>query len=164
MSEILREVIEHKLGINPSYKPIKQKEKRYTPENCETIRQKINKLLEVGFNRLVDYPSWIANPILIKKPDDSWHMCIDYTSLNKVCPKDEYPLPHICQIIDSTTSCELLSFLDVYWGYHQISLIIDDEEKAKVKLICLHACTKGMFVNTSQLVFSVDKLKVGTNS
>jgi hypothetical protein len=56
-------------------------------------------------------------------------MCIDYTSLNKACPKDEYPLPHICQIIDSTTSCELLSFLDAYSGYHQISLAIDDEEK-----------------------------------
>jgi hypothetical protein len=56
-------------------------------------------------------------------------MCIDYTSLNKVCPKDEYPLPHICQIIDSTTSCELLSFLDAYSGYHQISFVVDDEEK-----------------------------------
>jgi hypothetical protein len=52
-------------------------------------------------------------------------MCIDYTSLNKSCPKDEYPLPRICQIIDSTTSCELLSFLDAYSGYHQINLIID---------------------------------------
>jgi hypothetical protein len=56
-------------------------------------------------------------------------MCIDYTSLNKACPKDEYPLPHICQIIDSTTLCELLWFLDVYSGYHQISLAIGDEEK-----------------------------------
>jgi hypothetical protein len=56
-------------------------------------------------------------------------MCIDYTSLNKACPKDEYPLPRICQIVDSTTSCELLSFLDAYSGYHQISLTIDDEEK-----------------------------------
>jgi hypothetical protein len=56
-------------------------------------------------------------------------MCIDYTSLNKTCPKDEYPLPRICQIIDSTTSCELLSFLDAYSGYHQISLAFDDEEK-----------------------------------
>jgi hypothetical protein len=56
-------------------------------------------------------------------------MCIDYTSLNKACPKDEYPLPHISQIIDSTTLCELLSFLDAYSGYHQISLAIDDEEK-----------------------------------
>jgi hypothetical protein len=56
-------------------------------------------------------------------------MCIDYTSLNKACPKDEYPLPRICQIVDSTASCELLSFLDAYSGYHQISLTIDNEEK-----------------------------------
>jgi hypothetical protein len=57
-------------------------------------------------------------------------MCIDYTSLNKACPKGEYSLPCICQIIDSTASCELLSFLDAYSGNHQISLTIDDEEKA----------------------------------
>jgi hypothetical protein len=56
-------------------------------------------------------------------------MCIDYTSLNKACLKDEYPLPRICQIVDSTASCGLLSFLDAYSGYHQISLAIDDEEK-----------------------------------
>jgi hypothetical protein len=56
-------------------------------------------------------------------------MCINDTSLNKACPIGEYPLPHICQIIDSTTSCELLSFLDAYSDYHQISLAIDDEEK-----------------------------------
>jgi hypothetical protein len=57
-------------------------------------------------------------------------MCIDYTSLNKTCPKDEYALPQICQIVDSTTSCELLSFLDAYSGYHQISMVIDDKEKS----------------------------------
>jgi hypothetical protein len=56
-------------------------------------------------------------------------MCIDYTSLNKACRKDEYPLPHICQIVDSIVSCELLSFLYAYLGYHQISLAIDNEEK-----------------------------------
>jgi hypothetical protein len=56
-------------------------------------------------------------------------MCIDYTGLNKACPKGKYTLPRIYHIIDSTTSCELLSFLDAYSGYHQISLTIDDEEK-----------------------------------
>jgi hypothetical protein len=56
-------------------------------------------------------------------------MSIDYTSLNKAYPKDEYPLPRICQIVDSTSSCELLSFLNAYADYHQISLTIDDEEK-----------------------------------
>jgi hypothetical protein len=122
-------VIEHKLGIDPAFKPIKQKERRYTPERRETIRLEINKLLEAGFIRPVDYPSWLANPVLIEKPDKSWWMCIDYTNLNKVCPKDEYPLPRFCQIVNFTTSCELLSFLDAYSGYHQISLAVDDEEK-----------------------------------
>jgi hypothetical protein len=47
--------------------------------------------------------------------------------VNKACPKVEYPLTHIFQIIDSTTSYELLLFLDAYSGYHQTSLAIDDE-------------------------------------
>jgi hypothetical protein len=64
-------VIEHKLDIDPSYKPIKQKERRYTPERHETIRQEVNKFLEAGFIMLVDYPSWLANPVLIEKPDGS---------------------------------------------------------------------------------------------
>jgi hypothetical protein len=129
MPGIPREVIEHKLGIDPAFKPIKQKERRYTPDRRETIRLEVNKLLEAGFIRPVDYPIWLANPVLVEKPDGSWRMCIDYTSLNKACPKDEYPLPYICQIVDFTASCELLSFLDAFSGYHQISLAIDDEEK-----------------------------------
>jgi hypothetical protein len=56
-------------------------------------------------------------------------MCIDYTSLNKACTKDEYLLSHICQIVDSTALCELLSVLDAYSDYHQINLTIDNEEK-----------------------------------
>jgi hypothetical protein len=56
-------------------------------------------------------------------------MCIDYTSLNKACPKGEYPLPRICQIVDFTTSSELLSFLDAYSGYHHIKLAIENEKK-----------------------------------
>jgi hypothetical protein len=57
MPRIHREVIEHKLGIDPSFKPIKQKERRYMIERREVIRQEVNKLLEVGFIRSVDYPS-----------------------------------------------------------------------------------------------------------
>jgi hypothetical protein len=56
-------------------------------------------------------------------------VCIDYTSLNKVCSKDEYLQPRIWQIVDFTASCELLSFLDAYSDYHQTSLAVDDEEK-----------------------------------
>jgi hypothetical protein len=88
-------VIEHKLGIDPAFKLIKQKERRYTPERCETIWLEVNKLLEAEFIMPVDYPNWLANPVLVGKPDGSRRMCIDYTSLNKACLKDEYPLPRI---------------------------------------------------------------------
>jgi hypothetical protein len=88
-------VIEHRLGIDSAYKSIKQKERRYTLERHETIRQEVNKLLKGGFISPVDYPSWLSNPVLIEKLDGFWQMCIDYTSLNKACPEDEYPLPHI---------------------------------------------------------------------
>jgi hypothetical protein len=69
MFGIPREMIEHKLGIDPSCKLIKQKEIRYTPERHETIQHEVNKLLKAGFIRLVDFPSWLANPVLIEKPD-----------------------------------------------------------------------------------------------
>jgi hypothetical protein len=71
MPRIPREVIEHKLGIDPAFKPIKQKERRYTPERRETIRIEVNKLLEAGFIRPVDYPNWVTNSVLIEKPNGS---------------------------------------------------------------------------------------------
>jgi hypothetical protein len=64
-------VIEHKLDIDPAFKPIKQKERRYTPERRETIRLEVKRLLEAGFVRPVDYPSWLVNPILVEKLDVS---------------------------------------------------------------------------------------------
>ena len=54
-------------------------------------------------------------------------MCIDYTSLNKACPKDHFPLPRIDQIVDSTSGCEILSFLDAYSSYHQIAMKESDQ-------------------------------------
>jgi hypothetical protein len=56
-------------------------------------------------------------------------MCVDYTDLNKHCPKDPFGLPRIDQVVDSTAGCSMLSFLDCYSGYHQISLAKEDEEK-----------------------------------
>jgi hypothetical protein len=68
MPGISREVIEHKLGIDPAFKSIKQKERRYTPKRHETIWLEVNKLLEADFIRPVDYPNWLANPVLVEKP------------------------------------------------------------------------------------------------
>jgi hypothetical protein len=71
MFGIPREVIKHRFGIDPSYKPIKQMERRYTPERRETIWQEVNKFLKDAFTRPVDYPCWLADPVLVEKLDGS---------------------------------------------------------------------------------------------
>jgi hypothetical protein len=80
----------------------------------------------VGFITEVYHPEWPTYPVLVKKKNGKWRMCVDYTSLNKACPKDSFPLPHIDQVVDSTAGCETLCFLDAYSGYHQIAMDLDD--------------------------------------
>jgi hypothetical protein len=96
-------------------------------EKRKVIGEEIHELLEAGFIKEVHHPEWLANPVLVKKKSGKWRMCVDYTSLNKACPKVPFSLPHIDQIIDSTTGCETLSFLDAYSGYHQIKMKESDQ-------------------------------------
>ena len=74
--------------------------------------QEVQKLLAAGFIKEVSHPEWLANPVLVKKKNGKWRMCVDYTGLNKAYPKVPFPLPRIDQIVDSTAGCETLSFLD----------------------------------------------------
>jgi hypothetical protein len=78
----------------------------------------------------------LANPVVVRKANGKWRLCIDFTDLNKACPKDPFPLPRIDQIVDSTSGCDLLSFLDAYYGYHQIFMSKEDEEKTSFITPC----------------------------
>ena len=89
-------------------------------ERQEFIAEEIKKLEAAGFVRGVLHPTWLANPVVVCKENWKWRLCIDFTDVNKACPKDPFPLPRIDQIVDSTAGCDLLSFLDAYSGYHQI--------------------------------------------
>jgi hypothetical protein len=84
------------------------------------------KHLSAGFIREVFHVEWLAKPVLVNKKNKKWRMCVDYTSLNKACPKDSFPLPRIDQVVDSTAGCETLCFLDAYSGYLQIAMCIAD--------------------------------------
>jgi hypothetical protein len=83
--------------------------------------------LEAGFIKEVHHLEWLANPILVKKKSGKWRICVDYTSLNKACPKVPFIVPHIDQIVDSIAGCETLSFLDAYSSYHQIKMKETDQ-------------------------------------
>jgi hypothetical protein len=79
--------------------------------------------------REVIYPKWLANTVMVKKANGKWRICIDFTDLNKACPKDEFPLPRIDSLVDAAATSELMSLLDCYSGYHQIWMKKEDESK-----------------------------------
>ena len=122
-------VITHRLNINPSFKPIKQKRRSFAPERQKAINEEVDKLLQARAIREVEYPKWLANVVLVKKANGKWRLCIDFTDINKACPKDSFPLPRIDLIVDATASHELLSFMDAFSDYNQISMDPDDQEK-----------------------------------
>ena len=76
----------------------------------------------------MEYPKWLANVVLVKKVNGKWRLCIDFTDVNRACPKDSFPLPRIDLIVDATTGHELLSFMDAFSSYNHISMDPDDQE------------------------------------
>jgi hypothetical protein len=119
MPGVPRRLTEHSLNVNPKATPKRQHLRHFADERRDTIKKELAKLLAAGFIIEVIHPEWLANPVLIRKKNtNEWRMCVDYTNLNKHCPKDPFGLPRIDQVIDSTAGCDLLCFLDCNFGYH----------------------------------------------
>ena len=89
----------------------------------------VNKLLAANFIREVYYPEWLANIVMVKKANGKWRMCVDFMDLNNACAKDNFPLPRIDQLVDSTAGHKLLTFMDTFFGYNQIQIAEEDQEK-----------------------------------
>jgi hypothetical protein len=122
-----RAIIEHSLNVDPSFRPRKQRLRKMSEDKAEGAWNEVKRLLSAGVIREVKYLKWLANTVMVKKANGKWRMCIDFTDLNKACPKDEFPLPRIDSLVDTTASSELMSLLDCYSGYHQIWMKKEDE-------------------------------------
>ena len=83
-------------------------------------------MLSVGFIHEVYYPKWVANVVLVKKANEKWRICVDFTDLNKTCLKYSFPLQRIDQLVDSTVEHKLLTFMDAFSGYNQIKIVEKD--------------------------------------
>ncbi|CAA0811885.1 Unknown protein, partial [Striga hermonthica] len=92
------------------------------------LEEEVKKLIDNKFIKEAKYPTWVSNPVLVKKSNRLWRLCIDFSDLNKACPKDSYPLPHIDYMVDATSGHELMSFMDAYSGYNQILMDPEDSE------------------------------------
>jgi hypothetical protein len=140
MPGVPRKVIEHHLAVCPQEHLVKQNTRKQAQEKEDFIVQEIEKLKKAKLIREVAHPTWIANPVVVPKANGSGRLCVDFTSLNKACPKDRYPLPRIDQIVDSTAGCDLLCFLDAFSGYHHIKMAKEDEEKTAFITPCRVYC------------------------
>ena len=90
------------------------------------IRDEVMKLKRAGGYQRGFLPEWLANTMVVKKKSGEWRVCVDFTNLNKACPKDPFPIPWIDQPEDATTGHPRMSFLDAFQVYHQIPLALED--------------------------------------
>ncbi|XP_011102166.1 uncharacterized protein LOC105180202 [Sesamum indicum] len=123
------EVILHRLNVDPTMRPMKQKKRSFGYDKNEIIRKEVDKLLKAGYVSEIQYTDWLSNVVLVPKSSGKWRMCVDFTDLNKACPKDPYPLPRIDVMVDSTAGYEMFSMMDAYQGYHQIHMAEEDRDK-----------------------------------
>ncbi|WJZ94855.1 hypothetical protein VitviT2T_013680 [Vitis vinifera] len=122
-------IVQHRLPLLPQARPVKQKLRRLHPRWSLQVKEEIQKQLSVGFLSVVEYPEWLANVVPVPKKNGKVRVCVDFRDLNKASPKDDFPLPHIDMLVDSTAGHSMLSFMDGFSGYSQILMAPEDMEK-----------------------------------
>ena len=93
------------------------------------IKEEVTRQLKVRLIKPVHQAKWITNVVLVPKKDGKVRMCVDFRDLNKACPKDDFPLPHINVLVDNTIGIALMSFTDGFFGYNQIKMAPRDMTK-----------------------------------
>ena len=112
MSGVDPSFIKHELDVRPGSKPVVQRPRRSTAIHTDAIIEEVDRLAEAKVIREVQYPTWLANTVVVKKKTGKWRVCVDYTNLNEACPKDCFPLPRIDQLVDATVDHPRMSFMD----------------------------------------------------
>ena len=102
MPRIDPSVIVNRLNVNPASSPIRQKKWVFAQEWDKAIVKEVRKLLEAGFIREVYCLGWLENVVMVKKANGKWRICVDFTDLNRACPKNSYSLPRIDTLVDLT--------------------------------------------------------------
>ena len=88
-------VLCHCLNLDSDKKLVRQKWRAMDIERYQALKDEVDKLLACDFIKESFYPSWLANPVLVMKPNGKWRTCVDFANLNKACSKDSFPLPQI---------------------------------------------------------------------
>jgi hypothetical protein len=154
---VSRDIIEHKLEVNSSARPKKQRLFKMSDEKVVATKAEIQRLLDAGFIHEVYYPSWLANIVMVKKKNGKWRMCTDFTDLKKSCPKDDFPLARIDKVVDSVAGCEIMSLLD----YFQDIIRYGSGRKTKRRQASSHPSAPTAILGCPKVSRTPDKLYAG---
>jgi hypothetical protein len=130
MASLSKELVEHRLPIKSGFRPYKQPTRKSNLIIYDQVKEEVEQLLDAGFIRPCRYAEWVSNTVLVKKKNTSKiQVCIDFHNLNKVTPKDEYPMPIADMLINNASRHRVISFLDGNAGYNQIFMVKVDMSK-----------------------------------
>jgi hypothetical protein len=101
LTRVSRNIIELKVQVNPSAKPRKQNLRKMSDDKVTVAKVEVQRLLDACFIHEVQYPSWLANVVMVRKRNGKWRMCPNFVDLNKCCLKDDFPLSRIDKVVDS---------------------------------------------------------------
>ena len=122
-------LVAHTLNVDPEAKPVAHPARIFHTEIEGQIVKEVQKLLAAGFIKPIQHPRWLFNIVPIKKKNGQIRCCVDFRNLNKVCPKDGFPLPNMNLLIDSVAGSAMFSFMDGFSEYNQIRMAPKDAKK-----------------------------------
>lgn len=122
-------LVYHYFDVFQNSKLIKQVAQKYHPNIKEKIKEKIEKHEQVGLIQPIHHPIWLVNIVPVKKKNGQTRLCADFRDLNKSCLNDEFPLPYIDTLVDSTSGHQMFSFMDGFNRYNQIKMVEEDAKK-----------------------------------
>ena len=109
-------IVVHKIKTYPTAKPVRKKLRQVHPQKATTIKAEIEKVLKAGFIYPVPLTKWVSNIFPVNKKQSTIRVYINFRDLNKACLKDNFPTPHIDQIIDNFAGSVIFSFMDGFFG------------------------------------------------
>lgn len=98
-------------------------------DKAKAASEAVGNLIVACFVKEIVCTTWLPNVVLVKKSNEKWRICVDYTDLNKACPKNLFPIPSVGRLVDNASGFLLLSFMDAYSSYNQIPMYPSDHEK-----------------------------------
>jgi hypothetical protein len=120
------EVIQHKIPLEKDTIPFKQKLRPIGPLLLPVIEIEIEKMIDAKIIIPLRYSKWIANLVIVRNKNGDIRLCFDFINLNKCSKKDNYPLPKMEHLLQRIPGATVMSFLDGFLGYNQISVHPDD--------------------------------------